>query len=277
LQEYSPVLVLTDGFAHLAVRALGVIVIDRLLRQLHKISELNEARESDLAIARQTHESFFAEPMEVPEGFEVGLRLEFLREVGGDYYLFSKLEDSFFLCLGDIAGKGVAAALFTAALSQNVISALRDATDVGQLVRRVNRRMAEVLPDDRFVTLFACTFDASSLTYAIAGHERPLLLQATGGIHVLDDAVTAPLGISADTEIAVRTVEFGQGDVLLAVTDGVTESPPFSLDPWRLQTVLTEQAGRGVQAVCDRVVELLAEAAAIRDDVAIVCIRRSEN
>jgi phosphoserine phosphatase RsbU/P len=274
-QTHSTTLVLFDGFAHLLVRGAGVVLIDRLVRQLRQITELKQQRDTDLEIAREVHESLFTEPPDAPSDFEVGHRLEFLREVGGDYYYFADLDDSFFFCLGDISGKGVAAALFTVALSQSIASSLRGSIDLADVVRRVNRRMTYALPNDRFVTLFACTFTETHLAYTIAGHERPLLLHRNEEPRVLEGAVTIPLGISLDADIPTDRIEFGPGDLLLAVTDGVTESPPFSEHPGLLLEVFAGQATRGAQAVCDRVVEILDEAAGIRDDVAVICIGRS--
>jgi serine phosphatase RsbU (regulator of sigma subunit) len=124
------------------------------------------------------------------------------------------------------------------------------------------------------VTMFACLIDSAGLTYTIAGHERPMVLRRGGPAVELYEAVTMPIGISLDTPMPKNTIEFGVGDLILVVTDGVTDSPPFSKDPHRLSEVFAAQARLGAQAVCDRVVELLDEAGAIRDDAAVVCIQR---
>jgi len=272
----SPMLVAVDGLTHLLVRGAGVFLIFGLARQLREITELKRVRDSELEIARQVQESFLTEPSQAPRGLDVGVRLEFYREVGGDYYHLAGLGNRFFVCLADISGKGVSAALFSAVLNQALTSALGQGSDLAAVVGVINQRLIGALPNDRFVTMFACMIEADSLTYSIAGHERPLVIRSAESVLTLDDAATIPLGIAEDLAVPTATIAFGVGDSILVVTDGVTESAPFAQDPHQLARVFAETVASGAQAVCHGVVEVLHEAAGVRDDVAVVCVQRSE-
>lgn len=274
LHAAPPFLVVADGLTHLFIRALGVLLVHRLMEQLRAFQALSRRHESDLDIARQVHSSFFADGLEPQRGFEIGRRLRFLREIGGDYYHFAEFDGGMFFCIADISGKGVSAALFTAALNQALATTLPELSSLADVVRVVNQRLAETLPSDRFITLLACVFRDEQVSYTIEGHERPLLLYRDGSLQVLDSATSPPLGVMGDADVTIDTVPFGPGDMLLAVTDGVTESSPFYRASDLLSRTFIDQSAYGPQAVCDRIVGMLDDEGA-RDDVAVICIRRT--
>ncbi len=275
---YPVGLVLFDGVTHLLVRGLAVVALDRVLSQLAEISELKAERDFDLDLAAQVHAALFTPPETARPELVIGQRMEFLRELGGDYVHYVDTADGLFLCVGDIAGKGASAALFTSVLDRAVSEAIALSPDVATVVKMANRRLAEALPDDRFVTLVAVLVDDSSITYANAGHEPPLLYRGgdRGRVERLDGAGSMPLGIEPDLEIAPESLVFSAGDVLLIVTDGVTESPSFmrgSKD--RLEKLLRDAASGGAQHVADAVFDAAhSQGSPLRDDVLVVAIER---
>jgi serine phosphatase RsbU (regulator of sigma subunit)/CHASE2 domain-containing sensor protein len=149
------------------------------------------------------------------------------REVGGDLYDFFFLDQRrLFAVVGDVAGKGLAAALFMAvskALTKS--SSLRGRGNLGDLLESVNIELARDNPDDLFVTLLAVCLDLDTgrLEYCNAGHEPLLLIAASGEVKVLDEGGGPPLCVFDFARYTSTTVQLARGDGLALVSDGITE------------------------------------------------------
>ena len=150
------------------------------------------------------------------------------REVGGDLYDFFYLDQGhLFAVVGDVAGKGLAAALFMAvskALTKS--SSLRGRSNLGELLESVNIELARDNPDDLFVTLLAICLDLQSgrLEYCNAGHEPLLRIGADGETRVLDEGGGPPLCVFDFAKYASVHLQLAPGDGLALVSDGITES-----------------------------------------------------
>jgi serine phosphatase RsbU (regulator of sigma subunit) len=257
---------------------LVVTVINRLSFALEKARRLEEIRNSDLETARQIHRAVFVPAPASHGNLAIGSRRIFARELGGDYYYFAPSGDKLFFAIGDIAGKSIAAALFSSLLHQNVISALDRSEDPAAVTRLVNKWMTPVLPDAMFITFFCGLIDDKSLSFVNAGHEPPLLYsQKSGGIQLLASDETLPLGIGPELELKTTEIAFGPGDILLAVTDGVTESPNFRGDPFlKLELFLRDNRASEPQEIADMIMRQSLDSVPegqSPDDVTIVCIR----
>jgi hypothetical protein len=275
-----PAVAALDALGHALVFALVVAGSDRLLRELRAIRRLEGLRDLDLETARRAHESLVGTVESARDDIDVAAQLWFLREVGGDYYWFEDVaEDSSFVCLGDISGKGVVAALFTSLLDQSVRHAVERTSDLADIVARVNGRVHDAVPSNMFVTLFSAVFRGSTLTWLNAGHEPALLWRRrTGGVELLQTQGGLPLGVAPEIRAEAGVTELEPGDVLLAVTDGVTESPRFrASDRRELERVLHRAAAAGhsasaIVAAVHAAVETT-DGAEATDDIAIVCLR----
>ena len=149
------------------------------------------------------------------------------RQVGGDYYDFLDLsQERFALVIGDISGKGIAAALLMANLQANLRSQSAIALDQQQrLLECVNRLFFANTADGSYATLFVAEYDdkAQRLRYANCGHLPALLLRGDGTVEKLHS--TCPvLGLFSEWNCAVAESSIFPGDTLLLYTDGVTES-----------------------------------------------------
>ncbi len=275
---YPAGLVIFDGVIHLIVRGLFAVALDYIQGQLLTIRELKRESDYDLALAAQVHESFFTAPATARDDLALGLRIEFLRSVGGDYYRVADTPAGLCVCIADISGKGISAALFTSVLDRAVSIALSRSPDVGEIMRLLNASMCETLPNDRFVTCFACVVDDSGITYTNAGHEPPLVFRRglQPRVESLDVAGGVPLGVLSENPITPVRVPFLRGDIMLTVTDGVTESAMFSDRPQeRLVELLKESAAGGAQHVCDVVAAAVhTDEERPKDDMAVVAIER---
>lgn len=159
---------------------------------------------------------------------ELFAHMEPAREVGGDLYDFFYVSDRRLVAVvGDVAGKGLAAALFMAvskALTKS--SSLRNRGGLGELMEAVNIELARDNPDDLFVTLLAVSLDLDSghLEYCNAGHEPLMVLRADGSVQVHDEGGGPPLCVFEFASYASTGLELARGETLVLASDGITES-----------------------------------------------------
>ncbi|MCU0855734.1 MAG: SpoIIE family protein phosphatase, partial [Rhodobacteraceae bacterium] len=149
------------------------------------------------------------------------------KDVGGDFYDALALDDrSVLLTVGDVAGKGMPAALFMVrAMTVLRMAALRgDPTD--DLLGRVNALLCENNPSATFTTVFAAVLDARTggMTYFNGGHPAPLLSRAGGPFEPLPVPRGPIVGAIEGIRYQAATVRLVPGDRLVAYTDGVTEA-----------------------------------------------------
>jgi serine phosphatase RsbU (regulator of sigma subunit)/predicted enzyme related to lactoylglutathione lyase len=148
------------------------------------------------------------------------------RQVGGDYYDFLDLAGGRLgLVVGDISGKGIAAALLMAHLQASLRSQCAIASDQPEgFLRSVNELFCDNSPDGAYATLFFAEYDDNSrrLRYASCGHPPSLLLRRDGSIDRLTSTGTA-LGLFRDWECSLAEQALAPGDTLAIYSDGVTE------------------------------------------------------
>jgi serine phosphatase RsbU (regulator of sigma subunit) len=149
------------------------------------------------------------------------------RQVGGDYYDFLDMGNKRFgLVIGDIAGKGMAAALLMANLQANLRSQCAIASDEPQRVlRSVNRMFFESTAEGAYATLFYAEYDDERrrLRYISCGHLAGLLLRRDRTVERLDSTCTV-LGLFEEWDCSMEERQIHCGDTLALYTDGITES-----------------------------------------------------
>ncbi|HWO02958.1 MAG TPA: SpoIIE family protein phosphatase [Blastocatellia bacterium] len=149
------------------------------------------------------------------------------RKVGGDYYDFLSLgRDRVGLVIGDIAGKGMAAALLMANLQANVRSQCAIAVDeLQRLLCSVNQLFFENTTESAYATLFFAEYDdgARRLRYANCGHLCALLLRRDNTVERLDSTSTV-LGLFEEWDCPISERSLFEGDTLALYTDGITEA-----------------------------------------------------
>ena len=172
---------------------------------------------------------------------EYSARCRQIRALGGDCYDFFPLgDDRVAFVIGDASGKGLAAALMMA----NVQSSLRTAAlftgnDLATLIKVFNQLSYTMSPEDRYATLFNCVFDGATRTlrYVNAGHNAPAVLRHDGSVRWLE-AGGAPVGMFPDSAYQESVVQLGAGDLLIAYTDGVTETLNPAGEEWGIQGLM---------------------------------------
>lgn len=182
------------------------------------------------------------------------------RQVGGDYYDFLDLGGGRLgLVVGDISGKGIAAALLMAHLQANLRGQCAIASDdPRRFLQSVNHLFRENTPESSYATLFFAEYDDASrrLRYASCGHLAALLLRADGAMERLESTGTA-LGLFEEWECGIAERQLSPGDTLAIYSDGVTESFDAAGDEFgedRLSQALTRHRGGPAQGTLAAIV-----------------------
>jgi len=196
-------------------------------RALAERLESERRASQELEIAKQVQARLFPQSQPPSKTLEyAGLCIQ-ARKVGGDYYDFLDLGKARLgFVIGDISGKGIAAALLMANLQANLRSQCAIAVDQPQrLLRSVNQLFCDNTPDGAFATLFFAEYDdtACRLRYANCGHLPALLLRKDCSVERLDATATV-LGIFKDWDCEIGECQLRPGDTLALYTDGITES-----------------------------------------------------
>lgn len=189
--------------------------------------EMERRAAQELEIARQVQARLFPQNLPVLGTLEyAGICIQ-ARRVGGDYYDFLNLgQERLGLVIGDIAGKGMAAALLMANLQANLRSQCAIALDQPQqFLRSVNQLFYENTTESAYATLFFAEYDdrARRLRYANCGHLCALLLRSDNRVEHLDSTSTV-LGLFKDWDCSIGESSLSSGDTLALYTDGVTEA-----------------------------------------------------
>jgi len=219
----------TPELSKIQLKALESLALEAAMAiynaRLYKISQEKRVIEDQIAIARKIQQSLLPPPSKVlPFINAISLSLPCL-EVGGDYFDYFDLRDNQLgFTVGDVAGKGIPAALMASKI-QGLFSALsRLDLPLQAMISTANRHIVERRIEGKFITLFYGVIDAEgTCTYTNAGHNPPVLLGRDGSHRELQEG-GVPLGIFSDAQYEIRTVKFRQGEHLVLYTDGVVEA-----------------------------------------------------
>lgn len=188
-------------------------------------AERRAAHELDIAMQVQTR--LFPQRLPAMRSLEYAGACVQTRRVGGDYYDFLDLgQERLGLVIGDIAGKGMPAALLMANLQANLRSQCAIAVEQPErLLQSLNRLFYENTADNAYATFFYSEFDdrTGRLRYANCGHLPGLLLRGDGCVERLE-AMAPVLGLFSEWECPTAEHRLLPGDLLAIYTDGITEA-----------------------------------------------------
>lgn len=150
------------------------------------------------------------------------------REVGGDLYDFFMLDDhQLFVLIGDVAGKGLPAAMFMTVSKALAKSAtLRGKLALDALMTLINNEISRDNPEQLFVTLFVMVLDLKTgqLDYCNAGHEPPVLIHGQAVKGTLNDGGGPPICVVDDFPYEMASVQLDPSDIIILLSDGITEA-----------------------------------------------------
>src|SRR5918998_5392531 len=241
-----------------------------------------ERLEQELQLASEIQQRF--QPTTAPHvaGYELqGISFP-CYEIGGDYYDFIKREDGrLIITLGDVSGKGTAAALLMSSLHAAVHAQSASHDSLVATISAVNKYLADNIPANRFVTLFYAELDPESgaLAFLNAGHNPPLIVHSAGTVEQLA-AGGLPLGIKPDAEYREGRTQLQHGDVLVIYSDGVTEAVSPTNEEFgatRLYEVVSRNIEGSAAGIRDRIESSLtkfAQGTSAADDITLVIVKR---
>jgi sigma-B regulation protein RsbU (phosphoserine phosphatase) len=257
------------------------------VRSLKETTAVKERFESELRVGRDIQMSFlkklFPAFPDRPE-FSLFAAIEPAREVGGDLYDFSMLDDKRLLFyIGDVSDKGVPASLIMAmTMTLMKQAAYLKGNSPADILAHVNLALATDNQSAMFVTLFLGILDIESgeLVFSNAGHNPPLIVSAGGQVSYLALPDGLVLGVMTEAQYIDDRIMLAEGDMIVTYTDGVTEamSPQHGLySEERLQEVVGQLAGADPQEVITAIIASVhahADTAPQSDDITLLAVRR---
>lgn len=253
--------------------------------RLHRESLALQRRTRDLEVAQQVQRALLPHCLpEVPEyGFYTNY--ESAQEVGGDYYDFVPLPDGrLAVLLGDVAGKGIAAALVVAKFSVEARVCLENNANTAAAVDRLNAIMMRAAVPEKFVTLAVAVLNPITHTLVVvnAGHPSPMLIRASGEVEeiALDDIAGLPIGIEEGIPYLSREVRLEPGDRLLVFSDGVSEALDANEKLFGIEGIRNTVRGTSgsAQATGEHLLQAVKRhtvGCSQNDDITVLCFGRS--
>ena len=243
----------------------------------------HEAIEQDLSMAKVVQEALVREGDAEFGAFSVSARMTPAQQIGGDFVEFKESSgDTLFFVLGDVSGKGVAAALFMAASQSAMMSAFAEHTDISAIANEANRRLCQQNPMGLFVTCVVGVLDMESgrLDYVCAGHEPAYIVGPDDERRALPMTRGLAMGLMDDFEYASGSEIIQPGETLFIYTDGLTDAVNLSgtlFGKERLEATLDGAARRSpaeIVAHAWREIGDFSTGAAAADDMTCLVLRR---
>jgi phosphoserine phosphatase RsbU/P len=210
-----------------------------------------QQQEEELKRAREIQQMLLPNVLPQLAGVQISGAWQPAREVGGDYFDVIALDEKRLgICIGDVAGKGITAALLMANLQASFRAFATPDASPQAVCTRLNKFLSANLASGKFVTFFYAVLDADqrTLIYENAGHCPGLLIRGNGAAELLRGS-GAVLGVLPDWIYQDSTVQLERGDKLLLCTDGVTEAENTRLEEFGEQRLLEVARARDGSAL----------------------------
>ena len=258
--------------------------IEAYLQRFKRWGEESGFLHRDLEIAKKVQKASFPRPPAI-SGLKFATFYKPAHSVGGDYYDFLPLEDGVWgFAIGDISGKGMGAALLMATLQASMRThALRPRSDIETLMTNINRLLRESSPAEFFASLFYAEYQPAThvLTYVNAGHNPPVVVRRSrDACNLLTlQSGGAPVGALESSYYGSATFQLEAGDLLVAYTDGITESEDPNGEPFgqhRLEELLDSCSLQDPQALLRTILDELSaytRCDSQADDMTLVVMR----
>ena len=243
----------------------------------------HEAIEQDLSMAKVVQEALVREGNAEFGAFSVSARMTPAQQIGGDFVEFTDSSNgTLFFVLGDVSGKGVAAALFMAASQSAMTSAFAEHTDISAIANEANRRLCQQNPMGLFVTCVLGVLDIESgkLDYVCAGHEPAYVIAPDDSRRPLPMTRGLAMGLMEDFDYSSGSEVLQREETLFLYTDGLTDAVNlggalFGKD--RLEGTLDGASRRSPAETVDHVwreIGSFSTGAAAADDMTCLVLRR---
>ncbi|MFT5666877.1 MAG: sigma-B regulation protein RsbU (phosphoserine phosphatase) [Vicingaceae bacterium] len=220
---------------------INIIVVALENKRLNEQEIKQAATNKELELARNMQTLLF--PKSLPNTNLLKVSAVYLphSEVGGDYYdVISLSNNRTALCIADVSGKGISAALLMANFQANLRALVRIAGNLNELIEFCNQKVIESANFQKFITLFIAIYDPNKreLSYVNCGHQPPLLIQEDGSSFLRTGSTV--LGMFDQLpSLKTESLTIKKGDKLVCYTDGLTEMPDANGDQLEIEGIAT--------------------------------------
>lgn len=239
--------------------------------------------ENELATAARIQQAMLPSQLPQTAGYDVMARLDMCRSVGGDlYHVVPRPNGKLLVALGDVAGKGMPAALAMSA-SMVLISTLAEiGGEIADLIDLLHRKLYETIAAEQFVTLFIGELEPATghLIYANAGHELPIITKHDGSVETLPPG-GPPVALMPESTWNCAETVLEPGDLLAVFSDGIPEATLDAetfLGLEGVEKILNDQRSDPLARISDAISDLVAEflkGGHSSDDVTLMLLRRN--
>ena len=259
-------LMVSPAIKHLPfIQTLANIIFVAIENKLLVVENLKQvALKRELELASEMQAMLF--PSKLPNDTVLEMAAKYLphRQVGGDYYDYIPLnKHESVVCMGDVSGKGIAAALLMSNFQANLRAFLLIHKDLKDLVRELNSKVIESTQGEKFITFFIGRYNSHTrkLHYINAGHNPPILRQ-----HLKDKRIQLHEGCTGlgmlDEILSINegSVDIEAGDQLVCYTDGIVELEDANGKEFgeeRLIAILDQSANMPMAAINDKIISEL--------------------
>lgn len=246
----------------------------------HNLRRVHRQHSDELREAREIQRNLLPKNIPQVRDYEIAATTQPVRFVGGDYYNVLRISKTqTVLCIADVAGKGMPAALLMSSLQAALKPLLWQSLSPREVCRRLNRILCDIAPVGKFVSLFYAVLDSQDhrLTYCNCGHSPPILIGAAGSASELN-AAGAVLGQFPDWIYEQSDLQLKPEDTLLLFTDGLIDACDATEEAFG-EARLIDIARQNSNASAEGLKTLLLESAAghcggqFQDDATVVVVR----
>lgn len=244
-----------------------------------------ERLDRELEIAREVQQRLFPQKLPVVSGLDFAGYCRPAEGVGGDYYDFIRaFGGALGIAIGDVSGKGIAAALMMASLQASLRGqTIKRCESLAETIQLINRLVYEASAENRYATFFYAEYDPAARTvrYVNAGHNPPLVCRAVDGKHEflrLEEGGTV-VGLFPEYPFKEGTVQLQPGDVVVAFTDGISEAMNEADEEFSEERLMEAIHSTTPRSASDMITHILAQVdgftagAKQHDDMTLVVIR----
>lgn len=244
-----------------------------------------ERLDRELEIAREVQQRLFPQVLPVVKGLEFAGYCRPALGVGGDYYDFIRLQDGCLgMAIGDVSGKGIAAALMMASLQASLRGqTIKPCSTLSEMIQHVNRLVYEASASNRYATFFYAQYNPIQrlLHYVNAGHNPPIVYRKNGrGEEIVRlEAGGTVVGLFAEFPYQEGQLELQAGDMFVGFTDGISEAMDSTDEEFgedRLMETLkhcqSRSAAETISCILDQV-DAFTAGAPQHDDMTLVVVR----
>lgn len=267
------------------------ITIEKSLKEIEHYKQAQMSRDKliafkqELDIATVIQSSILPKtfpPFPDRKEFDIYAKMLAAKEVGGDLYDFSLIDKyRLAIVIGDVSGKGIAAALLMAVCKTLLKATAYKGMPADNILAEVNNILVDDSPSNMFVTVFYGVLDTRSgaFEYCNGGHNPPYLISKDGVVHQLENVGGLLLGAMKDVEYQSNVIMLQPGESLFFYTDGITEAFNKAEDEYDVKRLAEFLSNKNILSATELVehvfedVKIFTEGAAQSDDITCLALK----